>query len=174
MTDQNFQEIERKFLIVSLPPNYQDFSSVMIIQHYLSTPGIPPVLRVRKYGEDLLLTVKKRSPENPMICGEVEIALSPEEYNALKKMGEEREITKRRYFLPWETYTIELDIFEGKLAGLILAEIEFPSEDEALRIALPPWFGREVTEDSDYSNNHLSLKGIPDKYKEEAVLTDYS
>ena len=46
------------------------------------------------------------------------------------------------------------DEFEGKNKGLILAEIELKSEDEAFSI--PPWIGTEVTGDLRYYNSRLA------------------
>ncbi|MDC7219756.1 MAG: CYTH domain-containing protein [Spirochaetales bacterium] len=163
MANTDFLEIERKFLIKDLPNNYKEFDSVKISQTYLSRPGVPPVLRVRQYGEQYLLTVKKRDEENPMICGEVEITIEKTEYEALKTMGEGRVIEKTRYYIPWEGLTVELDIFEEQLSGLILAEIEFPSKEQADRTSPPDWFGEEVTGNIQYSNNNLAQKGLPRK-----------
>lgn len=53
-------------------------------------------------------------------------------------------------------YTIELDIFHGALEGLIYAEVEFPSVEEATAFRPPSWFLREVTEDGAYTNAALS------------------
>ncbi|MDC7224797.1 MAG: CYTH domain-containing protein [Spirochaetales bacterium] len=161
MANQNFQEIERKFLVKDLPSHYEDYPSVPISQTYLSQPGVAPTLRARQYGDKYLLTIKKRTNPNRIFAREVEIGLTKEEYLAVKAMGEGRELKKRRYFIPWKQWTVELDIFEGNLEGLILAEIEFASEEEALSAPLPSWFGEDVTADLNYSNNSLSQKGRP-------------
>jgi len=52
--------------------------------------------------------------------------------------------------------TIELDIYSGDLAGLIVAEVEFASEDEADAFEPPNWFGPEVTDDARYKNQNLA------------------
>jgi CYTH domain-containing protein len=51
----------------------------------------------------------------------------------------------------------DLDVFEGKLAGLALAEVDLLSEDE--KITPPPWVGREVTRDPRYQNANLARTG---------------
>ena len=58
--------------------------------------------------------------------------------------------------IPLNPYTIELDIFEGDLAPLIIAEVEFPSIEEANSFTAPNWFGEDVTYDGHYHNSHLS------------------
>ena len=53
--------------------------------------------------------------------------------------------------------TIELDIYKEKLSGLITAEIEFPSEEEALLFTPPEWFSEDVTYAPEYKNSYLAL-----------------
>lgn len=56
--------------------------------------------------------------------------------------------------------TVELDVFSGKYQGLILAEVEFPTEEAALSFTPPAWFGRDVTFSGEYQNSRLS-RGEP-------------
>ena len=63
---------------------------------------------------------------------------------------------KIRYLIDWQDLIIELDIFSGALTGLILAEVELPSETTPF--TPPVWFGPEVSEDSQYSNIRLAEK----------------
>ena len=68
-------------------------------------------------------------------------------------------LTKTRYLIPLEGsnhLTIELDIFEGTYKGLILAEVEFPTQEEALTFTPPQWFGRDVTFSGEYQNSKLA------------------
>ena len=68
-------------------------------------------------------------------------------------------ICKRRYLIPLESgLTIELDVFEPPFQGLVLAEVEFPSEEEAHAFLPPDWFGEEVTWSTEYHNSTLSQK----------------
>ena len=70
-----------------------------------------------------------------------------------------RLIRKKRYMIPLnDSLTIELDVFEGDLAPLLLAEVEFPDEASALSFTPPEWFGTDVTFSSEYHNSTLSLK----------------
>ena len=68
-------------------------------------------------------------------------------------------ISKTRYLIPYENYTIELDVFEGDLAPLVMAEVEFASKEEAYAFVPPAWFLEDVTQDKRYHNSNLS-KGI--------------
>jgi adenylate cyclase len=58
---------------------------------------------------------------------------------------------------------VELDVYHGSLAGLVVAEVEFTSAGESMRFTAPPWFGTDVTEDEAYRNVHLALHGKPDR-----------
>jgi CYTH domain-containing protein len=65
-------------------------------------------------------------------------------------------LSKWRYTLPFKDHLWEVDVFEGKLSGLILAEIELKAENE--RFEWPPFVGKEVSESPDYFNSNLIKK----------------
>ncbi|MDB0057800.1 adenylate cyclase, partial [Schleiferiaceae bacterium] len=64
-------------------------------------------------------------------------------------------IEKKRYIVPNGAHDWEVDVFEGVNEGLVVAEIELGSEDEAFE--KPSWLGNEVSGDRKYSNSALSL-----------------
>ncbi|MCI9541193.1 MAG: hypothetical protein HFG39_09075 [Lachnospiraceae bacterium] len=75
----------------------------------------------------------------------------------LKAKADGKVITKKRYRIPEKSsLMIELDIFEGDLEGLIMAEVEFPDKETANAYRPPEWFGKEVTFDKTYHNSNLS------------------
>jgi len=65
-------------------------------------------------------------------------------------------LEKTRHLIEFEGQDWELDVFKGALAGLVLAELELKSEDQA--ITIPSWVGQEVTEDGRYSNAALAKR----------------
>ncbi len=143
-------EIERKFLIKQLPDHLESYPHTEITQAYISTD---PVIRIRQMNDDLILTVKgpgllKRE--------ETELVLTKESFQHLKKKTDGAVIEKTRYRIPWNSLTIELDIFHGVYDGLIMAEIEYPDENTALNSDVPSWFAVEVTTDPDFQNSTLS------------------
>lgn len=74
-----------------------------------------------------------------------------------------RLIRKTRYLVPFVAHVFEVDVFEGRHAGLIVAEVELRGEGE--EVALPPWIGTEVTYDKRYSNfalSHFEGPTLPD------------
>lgn len=141
-------EIERKFLIKKLP-ELSNYKFVDIEQGYLSTS---PVVRIRKKGDKYILTYKG---EGLMAREEIEAALTEDAYEHLKEKIDGNLISKRRYFIPFEKYTIELDIFSGHMDGLIMAEVEFESIEEANSFVPPEWFGADVTDDLHYHNCNM-------------------
>ena len=120
-------EIERKYLIKSIPENLKDFPCRIIEQGYLNTD---PVVRIRKDDNNFELTYKSKGL---MVRKEYNLPLTKEAYEHLLRKIDGRLIKKRRYMIPLEgDLTIELDVFEGDLAPLILAEVEFSDEQSAL------------------------------------------
>ena len=143
-------EIERKFTIKKLPENLEQYPSRLIEQGYLNTD---PVVRVRRDGNDYYLTYKGKGL---LAREEYNLPLNEEAYQHLIQKADGRIITKRRYLLPCDPYTIELDVFHGALAPLILAEVEFPTVEDANAFVPPDWFGADVTMDGRYHNSYLS------------------
>lgn len=143
-------EIERKFLIKELPNHLSEYPVHELEQGYLCTS---PVVRVRKDNDRYELTYKSKGL---MVREEYNLPLTAESYQHLKEKIDGRLITKKRYKIPYGAYTIELDIFEGDLAPLMLAEVEFPTEKEATAFLPPDWFGDDVTMSTLYHNSALS------------------
>ena len=71
-------------------------------------------------------------------------------------------IEKTRYEIDaGDGLVIELDIYAGDLEGLVVAEVEFASEEAADGFAPPDWLGPDVTEDLRYKNQRLARDGAP-------------
>lgn len=146
-------EIERKYLIHRLPDQLDDYPHRTLEQAYLCTE---PVVRVRRDDNDYILTYKSKGL---MVREEYNLPLTEEAYQHLLSKADGRIITKERYCIPYGDHlTIELDVFAGDLAPLLLAEVEFSSEDEANSFTPPDWFGEDVTFSSKYHNSTLSQK----------------
>ena len=70
-----------------------------------------------------------------------------------------RSLAKTRHEVPLDGLVWEVDVFEGALAGLVIAEVELPDAAHALRI--PDWAGREITADARYANAVLASAAAP-------------
>lgn len=144
-------EIERKFLIKKLPDNLTSYKARKIEQAYLCTD---PVVRVRRDNDDYYLTYKSKGM---IVREEYNLPLTKEAYGHLLAKADGNIITKTRYEIPEkDNLTIELDVFEGKFDGLLLAEVEFASEEEALGYIPPEWFGEDVSNSTKYHSSTLS------------------
>ena len=143
-------EIERKFLVRELP----DLSGVRFSEIKQGYFSIKPERRVRKMDNIYLLTEKG---EGDMVREEIEREI--DEKTALEYFAQSKTyiIEKKRYFLNYGNFTIELDIYEGRHKGLIVAEVEFENEREALDFVPPSWFGEDITKNKSYKNMVLAL-----------------
>jgi len=143
-------EIERKYLVRTLPENLDTYSYHDIEQAYLCTE---PVVRIRRQDDTYYLTYKSKGL---MVREEYNLPLTAEAYTHLKTKMDGHLISKRRYLIPFGNYTIELDLFQSPKEGLMLAEVEFSSEEEALAFVPPDWFAEDVTNSAQYHNSNLS------------------
>jgi CYTH domain-containing protein len=154
-------EIERKFLVKSLPPDLNKYPCHEIVQSYVSTN---PTIRIRKWDNDYILTVKSRGIMKRI---EFEMELTAEQFDGLRQKTEGITINKKRYIIPIKDETLnieltaELDIYFEDLSGFMNVEVEFADERTALLFTPPDWFGEEVTQDKRYTNASLSKFGVP-------------
>ena len=145
-------EIERKYLISTPPEDYRSYPYRWIEQAYLCTE---PVVRIRRDDGRYYLTYKSKGL---LVREEYNLPLTEDAYFHLLQKADGIVLQKRRYLIPIDGtgLTIELDIFEGQYEGLMLAEVEFPSEEEANAFTPPAWFGEDVTDSGLYQNSRLS------------------
>lgn len=149
-------EIERKYLLKSLPANLESYPYHKIEQGYLCTD---PVIRIRKQDEDYYLTYKGKGL---MVREEYNLPLTKKSYQSLKTKVDGNVISKTRYLIPISDteLTIELDIFDAPFAPLELAEVEFSSKEDADSFIPPDWFAKDVTLDKKYHNSDMSLRPL--------------
>lgn len=142
-------EIERKFLVTSLPcplPRPEN-----ICQGYI-TDHPERVVRVRTMGSRAFLTIKGKTTRTVRREFEYPIPLD-EAMQMLEQICIIPLVEKKRYTLNYENFEWTIDVFSGKNQGLILAEIELEAEDQAF--SKPPWAGRDVSQDPRYFNSNL-------------------
>ena len=129
-----------------------------VIQGYLAVGADGTEVRLRQTDGQYFETVKSKGG---LVRDEIEVELSKDQCEALWEATAGRQLAKTRYTLDWEGQNIELDVYQGALAGLMVAEVEFPSASASGRFTPPAWFGTEVTEDERYKNVNLALHGRP-------------
>ena len=143
-------EIERKFLVKETP-NLEDVKYSKIKQGYFS---ITPEKRVRQKDEKYYITEKG---EGDMVREEKEWEIDKKEAETLFAMSKTCIVEKTRYYLPYGENTIELDVYEGRHTGLVVAEVEFETVEKATEFVAPEWFGEDITKDKSYKNMVLAL-----------------
>ena len=144
-------EIERKYLLTEIPSNLDQFESLEIEQSYISTN---PTIRLRKTDTDYFLTFKTKGD---ISREEYEMKLTEGQFENLLSKTEGYTISKTRYLIPLENgLTAELDIFHGRLDGLVTVEVEFPTKEEEENFIAPEWFGENISLILEYKNSFLS------------------
>jgi adenylate cyclase len=142
-------EIERKFLLAG--DGWRALGQpVLLRQGYLSLDPAR-VVRVRVEGGKAYITIKGKSKGASR--GEWEYPIPLTDANELLKLSEQPIIEKYRRQIEFAGNEWEVDEFTGANQGLLLAEIELDSEDQAFD--KPDWIGEDVTHDKRYYNSNL-------------------
>jgi adenylate cyclase len=143
-------EIERKFLLKG--EGWRGLGQPTLMrQGYLTSDPVRTV-RVRIEGERAVITIKSKNTGATRGEWEYEIPV-PDAAELLDRLCEQPLVEKTRHRIGYKGHTWEVDEFRGENAGLVVAEIELGSEDEAFD--KPGWIGREVTGDPRYYNSSL-------------------
>ncbi|HBK70655.1 MAG TPA: adenylate cyclase [Flavobacteriaceae bacterium] len=146
------QEIERKFLVNSDAYKLASFKNILIVQGFLSS--VPErTVRIRIKGEQGFITVKGLGNESGVSRYEWEKEISVKDANELLSICEPGIIEKTRFEVKSGKHIFEVDEFYGNNKGLVIAEVELSSEDEAYK--KPDWLGEEVTGELKYYNSML-------------------
>ncbi len=153
------QEIERRFVVTSLPPAViVGQPNSCIRQGYVAAqPG--KELRVRDKSGRYFLTQKRGSG---LVREEHEIEVEQAVFDMIWPLTAGRRVEKTRYHVADGALTMEIDVYHGDLSGHMSVEVEFTDERAAAAYQPPDWAGPEVTEDSRYNNAQLALNGWPE------------
>jgi adenylate cyclase len=152
------EEIERKFLVVGEDWRAGVTGRKRLIQGYLSS-NAKATVRIRILDEaKAVLTLK--GPSEGITRSEFEYEVPLADGRELMALARPNVVEKTRHLVPHNGLIWEVDVFEGAHAGLVMAEIELTSADQA--IVLPEWAGREVSHDDRYANASLArTPGVP-------------
>lgn len=155
-------ELERTYLAKSIPDGLRDAPFRKIIDLYIPATHPHPKLRVRKNGDTHAITKKE-----PLHGGdsseqtEHTIPLTEGEFAAFAAM-ECKKIEKKRYYYEHNAMTLEIDVFEGALTGLVLVDAEFKSAEEKRTFAMPDFCLAEVTQEAFVAGGVLAGKTCDD------------
>jgi len=151
------QEIERKFLVASRDWHARASSPSRYVQAYVCLQD-ERSLRVRIVDNaKARLTLKIGEG---MVRDEFEYDIPLKDARDLIDRRIGNVVEKDRYRVHESGFVWEVDVFDGVLEGLVVAEVEL--ESAADRPVLPGWLGREVTDDPAYGNRSLAVHGLPE------------
>lgn len=145
-------EIERKFLVHHEHWNQTNKPEGVFYRQGYMLSNEQITLRVRTCGDQAFLTLKGKTVGISRKEFEYEIPLK-EALDMLDSLSE-AEVIKTRYKIPFGKHLWEVDVFHGENEGLLIAEIELSSEDEAFE--KPIWVADEVSFDRRYGNGSLA------------------
>lgn len=151
-------EVERKFTVRAVPENLHEFDHKRIRQGYIAIDGEGTEVRLRDKEGSYTVTVKSKGD---LVRGEYETPITEEQFAVLWPTTAGKRVEKTRYAIPDGGNVIELDIYEGDLAGLVTAEVEFTSVTAASNFEQPHWFADDVTANSAFKNQNLAVYGKP-------------
>ncbi len=89
------------------------------------------------------------------------IYLSDAEFALLADLPGERLRKVRHHLAAVDGVAMSVDVFEGPLAGLVLAEAEFDTAKQLAAWPSPDYAIREVTDDPRYTGGRLVSDGLP-------------
>jgi adenylate cyclase len=144
-------EIERKYLVTG-EFKHLSAGNTRIRQAYLSVDP-ERIVRFRITDETAFITIKSAAFADTITRNEWEYQIPFTEAEEMMKICLPGRIDKTRYYVPSGDHTFEVDVFQGKNEGLIIAEIELSSVDEIFE--KPEWLGEEVTGNPAYYNSNL-------------------
>ncbi len=145
--------VERKFLVGEVPRILRLEGGRQVAHGYLAVENSGTEVRVVRSGDESLLCVKTSRDGQ---FTETEIQLTPEQAAALWPLTEGRRMSKISYTVDVGETPVTLDMYEGQLNWLRIAEAEFKNFQSAENFSPPPWFQREVTDVHAYRHSNLA------------------
>ena len=141
-------EIEKKFLVQNDSWRAHVIRYSHFKQGYMSS-NVSCSIRVRIEAKNAWLNIKSATLGITRKEYDYEIPVDEAE-EMLASLCDKPLIEKTRYFVEHDKHTWEIDVFSGENEGLVVAEVELESTDEAIK--LPDWVGTEVSDDPRYYN----------------------
>jgi len=158
------KEIERKFLVVDDGWRKEAGSGRRFEQAIVFSSGDRTV-RIRLVdGRKASLTMKIGIDGSAMSRHEFEYSVPVSDAEELLDLAHGNRISKTRYEVVRGEHVWEIDVYDGKLDGLTVAEVEMKSEDD--KPPLPSWLGKELTGDNRYSNQALAEGSLGDNWRD--------
>lgn len=155
-------EREKTYLVSKLPVGLSRENSIVLRDVYIPAEANHARLRLRQKGESYEMTKKiPVSDGDSSRQTEHTIPLSRDEFEALATCSQ-KVLRKRRYFTKIDGHDAEVDVYEEKLAGLVVVDFEFATEEEFSAFTQPAEMLADVTQDEVVGGGFLAGKSYED------------
>ena len=163
-------EIERKFVLDSIPDHIKSCKSARIVQHYIKMTGQNEI-RVRHTEPSTYeIAIKSKGGLKRM---EWEQRIPHGIYEAIANDPNNLIVDKRRYYVPYGQFTLEIDEYSNPTHQPTM-ECEFETEQESKSFVLPDWAvevnATDVTGNKAFSNANIAVPRTP--FAKKAILTN--
>jgi len=153
-------ELERRYLLRHLPPDWiEDHPYWYIVDRYIINTRLRLRLMISDSGQQTIYKFGQKYQDVSQLETQrtmTNMYLDEAEYHTLAQL-EAREVVKRRYRYEHKGSVYSIDLFEGKLTGLILAEIEAQTDAELAKLTPPSFALKDVTHDPFFTGGHLAM-----------------
>lgn len=156
----NMLELERTFLAKYLP-DLKNCEKVRIKDIYVPANMRHPVIRIRRKGDSYMMTKKEPEDGDASAQNEYTIPLTEEEFRGFEQV-DGKKLVKTRYYKRWNGRTAEIDVFGGKLKGLVLVDFEFETEEKKKNFDPPEFCLADVTQEEFIAGGMLCGKSYED------------
>lgn len=153
-------ELEKTFLAIHVP-DLSSCDSKEIVDVYIPKNSVHPILRIRKNGDRYEITKKQPIDGDVSEQSEETIKLTKEEFEALCSV-DGKQVHKIRYYYPYKGKTLEIDVFQDALLGLVLVDAEFDSVEEKATFETPEFCIADVTHEEAIAGGMLCGKTLAD------------
>jgi CYTH domain-containing protein len=174
-------ELEKTYLVKYLPEGLATFPHKELLDIYIPQNDPHPLLRLRKHGDRHEITRKEKVADDVSEMREHTITITAAQFDALAKV-EGKRVHKIRYYYPYYTchpelvsgsqkkempkqvrhdknnYVVEIDVFLDELAGLVVADVEFPTSEAKAEFTMPDFCLVEATKEDVIAGGKLAGK----------------
>ncbi|PTY01400.1 hypothetical protein DB346_13105 [Verrucomicrobia bacterium LW23] len=147
--------VERRYLVQRVPAEVERLTPSVTYQGWLSLDPHGVEICVRQSGAECMLTFLKKQGQQLKL--EEEMPVSRSQFDKLWLLSAGRRLTRLRYTLQAPgCEALHVDVYQGKLGGLVTATVRFANADACQRFRTPDWIGDDVTGDPRYTNETLA------------------
>ncbi len=155
-------EFELTYLVKEVPAGVFTSPNKEILDIYIPVTADHAILRIRKSGDTYEIT-KKVPAHSTDSSHQIEntIPLTEAEFGDLSQLPGKR-VRKLRYYYHEAGTEYEIDVFQDGLTGLVLADVEFSSNEDKAKFVPPTWVLADVTQEKFVAGGMLCGKSYAD------------